>query len=119
MNLRDMRVSDLIVGCVTGVGPCSDPGGPTEKHTHPYNVGAPYFIRTVTHHHTGILSAVYQHELVLEKAAWIPDDGRFSDALKSCEFNQVEPFPDGSKVIIGRASIIDAVEIQSVPTSQK
>lgn len=49
---------------------------------HPFEVGKNYFIRTVTHHHTGKLVAVYDHELVLENAAWIADDGRLSDALK-------------------------------------
>ncbi len=85
---------------------------------HPYQVGSPYFIRTVTHHHTGRLVAVTEHELVLEDAAWIADDGRLSDALKTCEFSEVEPFPDG-QVIIGRASVIDAVKIKSAPRSQK
>ena len=85
----------------------------------PYNVGANYFIRTVTHHHTGKLVQVTQQELVMENAAWIADDGRMTDALEKCQFNEVEMFPVGAKVIIGRASIIDAVEITSIPTSQK
>ncbi len=85
---------------------------------HPYQIGAPYFIRTVTHHHTGRLVAVTEHELVLEDAAWIADDGRFADALKSGAFSEVEPFPDGP-VIIGRGSVIDAVKISATPRSQK
>lgn len=85
---------------------------------HPYQIGSPYFIRTVTFHHTGRLVAVTEHELVLEDAAWIADDGRFSDALKTGTFSEVEPFPDG-QVIIGRASIIDAVKIGVLPRSQK
>lgn len=85
---------------------------------HPYTIGSPYFIRTVTHHHTGRLVAVTEHELVLEDAAWIADDGRFADALKTGNFSEVEPFPDGP-VIIGRASIIDAVKINTIPRSQK
>lgn len=89
-----------------------------DKTNHPYNVGKNYFIRTVTHHLTGKLIAVHEQELVLEQAAWIADDGRFADALKKCEFNEVEPFPAGP-VIVGRGSIIDAVEIEKIPTSQK
>ena len=85
---------------------------------HPYTIGSPYFIRTVTHHHTGRLVAVTEHELVLEDAAWIADDGRFADALKTGNFSEVEPFPDGP-VIIGRGSIIDAVRISTTPRSQK
>jgi hypothetical protein len=85
----------------------------------PYNIGANYFIRTVTHHHTGKLVAVTNQELVLEDAAWIADDGRLTEALKTATFKEVEMFPKGSRVIIGRGSIIDAVEITSIPTSQK
>lgn len=84
----------------------------------PYNIGANYFIRTVTHHHTGKLVQVTSQELVLEDACWIADDGRLHDALKKCEFNEVEPFPKG-RVIIGRGSVIDAVEIETIPLSQK
>ena len=85
----------------------------------PFEVGKNYFIRTVTHHHTGRLVEVWPGELVLEDACWIADDGRFSDALKSCEFNEVEPFPTGKRVIVGRASLVDAIQIDRIPTSQK
>ena len=84
----------------------------------PWQIGKNYFIRTVTHHHTGRLVQVTQHELVLEGAAWIADDGRLTDALKNCEFNEVEMFPPGH-TIIGRGSLIDAHEISTIPTSQK
>lgn len=85
----------------------------------PYKIGANYFIRTVTHHHTGRLVQVTSQELVLEDAAWIADDGRLSDALKTGCFNEVEPFPNG-RVIVGRAAVIDAAEISTaLPRSQK
>jgi hypothetical protein len=60
-----------------------------------------------------------EHELVLENASWIADDGRLTNALEKCEFNEVEMFPTGSRVIIGRGSIIDAVKITNIPSSQK
>ena len=82
-------------------------------------IGKNYFIRTVTHHHAGKLVGVTDKELILENASWIPDDGRFTDALKSCAFAEVEMFPASSQVIIGRGSIIDAVQISTIPTSQK
>lgn len=86
----------------------------------PWVIGANYFIRTVTYHYTGKLVAVYPTELVLIDAAWIADDGRFMQAVKSGTFNEVEPFPDGANVIVGRGSIIDAVEIPFVlPRVQK
>lgn len=85
---------------------------------HPYAIGENYLIRTVTMIDTGRLVWVGEHELVLEDAAWIADTGRFSGALQSCNFNEVEPFPEG-RVIIGRGSIIDAIKIPTLPRSQK
>jgi hypothetical protein len=84
-----------------------------------WNVGKNYFIRTVTHHYTGKLEAVTDKELLLSKAAWIAEDGRFANALASETFSEVEPFPPNSKVIIGRGAILDAVEIKSLPDKQK
>ena len=88
--------------------------------TAPYQVGKPYFIRTVTHHYTGLLVAVFPGELVLSKCCWIADDGRFADALKTGKFNEIEPFPADAEVIIGRGSIVDAVIFNAeLPASQK
>ena len=86
--------------------------------SHFWEVGKKYFIRTVTHHHTGKLVAFGPKEIVLQDAAWIADDGRLTDALRSGQFNEVEMFPNGN-VLVGRDSIIDAVEITTIPTSQK
>lgn len=87
-------------------------------HTDPWRIGANYLIRTVTMIDTGRLVEVTPTELVLEDAAWIADSGRFSDAVHKALFNEVEPFPEG-RVIIGRGSVIDAVEITTIPRSQK
>lgn len=109
MNIEDMTIAQArqIAALFGG-----------QQNENPYRIGANYFIRTVTHHHTGRLVRVTQQELVLESACWIADDGRFANALKSCVFAEVEPFPDG-RVIIGRGSVIDACEIDSIPTEQK
>ena len=85
---------------------------------HGWEVGENYLIRTVTMIDTGKLVAVTEHELVLEDAAWIPDTGRFSEAIKKAQFNECEPFPSG-RVIIGRGAIIDAVRIEVLPRSLK
>ena len=82
-----------------------------------YQVGAQLLIRTATVYDTGRIVAVFPHELVLEDACWIPDTGRFSNALKSCDFNEVEPFHN--PVIVNRGSIIDATYIDTLPTTQK
>ena len=89
----------------------------SDSSTH-FELGKGYLIRTVTMIDTGRVIAVNEHEIVLEDAAWIPDTGRFADALKSAKFNEVEPFPDG-KVIIGRGSVIDAIRFDKLPREQK
>jgi hypothetical protein len=86
--------------------------------TGPWEIGANYLIRTVTMIDTGKLVAVWPTELVLEQAAWVAHTGRFAGALKSCEFSEVEPFPAG-KLIIGRGSVIDAIQIPTLPKVQK
>lgn len=87
---------------------------------HPYEIGKNYFIRTVTHHHTGKLVKVTSQELVLVDAAWIADDGRFMNALRKGTLSEVEPFPEGKEVIVGRNAVIDATEwIHPLPRVQK
>ena len=81
----------------------------------PWKCGKKYLIRTVTMTVTGKLVRVYPHELVLETAAWIADTGRFSDAVRTGTFDEIEPFPLKEVVIIGRGSIIDAVGIPNLP----
>lgn len=107
LTIKQIREISSLVGCNKS------------NESHPWNIGANYFIRTVTHHLTGQLIAVHDKELVLLNAAWIADDGRFSDAIKNESFNEVEPFPDDRKVIVGRGSILDATEIKTLPRSQK
>ncbi len=94
-------------------------GNDVSCNTHPYHVGEKYFIRTVTHYFTGILEAVYEHELVINSAAWIADTGRFNRMLKDGSMNEVEPYPDG-QVVIGRGAIIDACVVDfELPRNEK
>lgn len=93
-------------------------GGQATRDDSAWEVGKSYLIRTVTMIDTGRLVAVTPQELVLEDAAWIADTGRFAQAVATAEFGEVEPFPAG-RVIIGRGSVIDAVQINVVPRSQK
>lgn len=85
-----------------------------------WEVGQAYFIRTVTNHYTGRLLKVTAKELVIEDAAWIADDGRFAQFVAGGEANEVEPYPDGAKVIIGRGSLLDAMKwTAALPREQK
>jgi hypothetical protein len=85
-----------------------------------WQVGKNYFIRTVTHHLTGTLVEVTPQELWLKDAAWIADDGRFMQALRDGTLNEIEPFPDGAEVPVGRGALIDAVVwVHPLPRTQK
>ena len=111
MNIEQLTIAEAReIACLFGKSGCGN---------HPYTIGGNYFLRTVTHHYTGRLVKVLDNELVLENAAWIPDDGRLSEALMTCKFNEVEMYPAKRSVIIGRASLLDAVEIETLPTTTK
>ena len=84
-----------------------------------FQIGENYLIRTVSMTNTGKVVSVSEHEVVLEQAAWVADTGRFSAAIESCVFSEVEPFPDGKQVIVGRSAIIDAVQINTLPRNLK
>jgi hypothetical protein len=117
-----MKISELTIGQVMEVqalfGPISKQA--VTPDTSPYVVGKNYFIRTVTHHYTGTLVEVHEHELVLTDAAWIADDGRFAQAIEKGEFSEVEPYPNSARVIIGRGAVLDAHQVAfSMPRSQK
>jgi hypothetical protein len=85
----------------------------------PYKVGESYMFRTVTHIITGRVAEVGELEIVVTDAAWIADTGRYAEAVASGDFNEVEPYPDGEPVIVGRTTITDAVRIPKLPRVQK
>jgi hypothetical protein len=89
----------------------------TQNHDF-WKIGEPYLIRTVTMIDTGVLVAVTEHEIILRDAAWIADTGRFAAALESCDFGEVEPFPEGL-VAIGRGAIVESVRIKKAPRGVK
>jgi hypothetical protein len=111
-----MDIDKLTIGEVKELAALFRHGQPTDNSA--WELSKIYLIRTVTMIDTGRLVAVTDHELVLEDAAWIADTGRFTQAVEKAEFGEVEPFPTG-RVIIGRGSIIDAVQITTAPRSQK
>ena len=81
-------------------------------------VGKNVFIRTVTHHFTGRLAAADAHYLELEEAAWIADDGRFTQALANGSLDEVEPYPGTCLVATG--ALIDVSEwLHALPREQK
>ncbi len=118
INIQDLTIGQareivalLNIGSITTY--------PNAIPTHPYKIGKNYLIRTVTHYLTGTLVAVYEQELVLINAAWIPDTGRYMQAVATSKFAETEPYPDGMEIPVGRAAIIDAVQISEIPRVQK
>lgn len=115
-----MTIDDLTIGearKLASMFNTSNPSIPIDS-TSPWEVGKNYLVRTVTMIDTGKLVAVGPQELVFENAAWIADTGRFAGSLQTVNFNEVEPFPEG-RVIIGRGSVIDAIQIPKLPREQK
>ena len=112
-----VNIEDLTIGEARKLAELfySKTGVVDDAHWH---IGKCYLIRTVTMIQTGRLVKVAEKELVLEDAAWVADTGKFSEALKSLNFDEVEPFPDG-QVIVGRGAIVDAVQIARVPREVK
>lgn len=112
-----MNIEDLTIGEARKLAELFYSKGGVVDDAH-WKIGKCYLIRTVTMIQTGRLVKVTEKELVLEDAAWIADSGRFSDSLKSLNFTEVEPFPDGH-VIVGRGAVVDAVQIAGVQREQK
>lgn len=78
-----------------------------EKASHPFQIGKMYIVRTVTMYILGRIVDVFEQELVLQECSWIPDTGRWSNALNTGDLNEIEPYIQGEPVIIGRGSLID------------
>lgn len=101
MNLDDLTLGQLKQLQTFGGGITREPIA---------EVGKAYFIRTVTHHYTGRCVRSNPDWLELEEAAWIADDGRFNEFLKTGNANEVEPFVNSVRIPIG--CIIDLTEWQ-------
>ena len=71
----------------------------------PFQIGTAYFIRTVTYHLVGRVSAVNGKWLSLADAAWVADSGRFAQALKTGMLNEVE---EVGGALVNSDSITDA-----------
>jgi len=97
---REMKIDELTIGEAKDLARLfNGPSTPPENHA--FKVGNAYYIRTVTYHLTGRVTAIIDGFLVLEDAAWVAESGRYFDALKTGKLSEVEPVPDGTLVSIG------------------
>lgn len=100
LTLGQVRELQQALGCI------SEPQRSGQGH---WKIGTAYLVRTVTYFCVGTLVDVTEHELWFRDACWVPETGRFSEALKSGNVSEAEPFPDGL-VALGRGAIVDACE---------
>jgi hypothetical protein len=55
-------------------------------------IGKSFFFRTVTYHFVGRVVKILPFGILqLEDASWIPDSGRFMQAIKEGNLNEIEP----------------------------
>lgn len=104
-----MKLDDLTIGEARELARLFGNGGAQQSEVHPL-AGKAVFIRTVTHHYTGRAVAITATEIVLDDAAWIADDGRFHAAMQVGELSEVEPYPNGKLVYVGRGAVLDMCE---------
>ena len=80
-------------------------------------IGKNVFVRTVTYHYTGRVECVVGDFVELSKAAWIADSGRFTQALETETFDEVEIYKNPIRINV--QSIVDFTELSTVQESQK
>lgn len=111
MNLKDLTLGELatLKNLFDKAQSCDNS---------PYIIGGNYLIRTVTMTLAGKIVKVFSNEIELTDASWVADTGRFAEAINTSKFEDVEK-PQKDKVIVGRNAIVDAWQIDSLPTETK
>lgn len=80
-------------------------------------VGSKLFIRTVTYHCVGRVIGFRDGFFQLKDASWVADSGRFMNAIKEGELNEVEPV---GSMWVSVNSIVDMFEwLHDLPNEQK
>ena len=83
-----------------------------------WQIGKSYFMRTVTMSLVGELKEINSDEILLKNCSWIADTGRFHDALRDGNFDEIEPFI--MDVMVNRRSLIDCTRwMFALPSEQK
>ena len=80
-------------------------------------IGGKFFFRTVTYHLVGKVEKRVGNFLHLKNASWVADSGRFMNAIKEGELNEVEPVGDA---FVNLDTVTDFFPWNhSLPTEQK
>lgn len=94
------------------------PNKKSSKNPRVIALGNTVLIRTVTQYQTGRVIAMGDGWVVLEDAAWIASTGRFYNALKTGELDEVEPCI--GPIEIGLGAVVDAFHwSHPLPREQK
>jgi hypothetical protein len=92
--------------------------GKVQESGYEMYLGKKVFIRSVTHHYTGLVVKVSAMTMLIDKAAWIANDGRFNEAMRDVsKFDEVEMYE--KPVSIGLGAILDITEIEKLPDVTK
>jgi len=85
--MRTIEVSDETYGKI------KDQLGAEDNEINSYEdmIGKKYFFRTVTYHLVGKVVKQVGDFLELKDASWVPSSGRFMNAIKNGEVEEVEP----------------------------
>ena len=79
--------------------------------------GLKLFFRTVTYHNVGRVKKVSGRIIQLENASWVADSGRFMNAIKNGQLDEVEPVGD---MYLNFESVVDFFPWKhDLPTEQK
>ena len=118
-NLNEMTLGELNK-VVEEANKKKDSIGKTVLKDSAFVIGENYLIRTITMIYTGKLVKVYEKELVIKDASWIPETERWADSVAKGNFKEVEPYPDNEEVILNREAILDCIKVHwKLPRIQK
>jgi hypothetical protein len=94
-----------------------DTDGGKEINNYEDMVGNKYYFRTVTYHSVGEVKKIVGRFAHLKNASWIPDSGRFMNAIKEGTLNEIEPV---GEAFINLDALVDFFPwTHKLPSSQK
>lgn len=73
-----------------------------------WKIGTRYYVQTVTHYYVGTLVGITPQELILRDVAWVADSGRHAAFVAGGPANEMEAWPAGALVIVGRSAVVCA-----------
>jgi hypothetical protein len=118
--MSNININDLTLGQIKEIQAMTSTSVVSleSKQSSPFQVGQKWLFRTVTHIDIGEIIAIHGELVVLKDAAWIPDTGRFNEALKDqSKFNEVEPYND--ICVVNTSALIDATPVTELQTVVK